>query len=135
MVDQTENTNYPEPENIQEDLKVSRMMARTAVEALKDKLGEDIRILDLHKVSVLADYFVIAHGSNRNHVQALLEAVEEKLEEAGYTIYDKEGMESYTWGLLDCHRIIVHVFTQEARVFYNLEKIWSQGQPVDPEEI
>ncbi|MBQ7063825.1 MAG: ribosome silencing factor [Firmicutes bacterium] len=110
-------------------------MAKVAYQALESKQGEDIRVLDIHDVSVLADYFVIAHGRNRSHVQALLDEVEDKLAEAGYEIMSKEGMESFTWGLLDCNRIIVHIFSEEARLFYNLERIWSDGKKIDPSEL
>ena len=121
--------------SLQEDLKESAKMAKIAYKALEDKMGEDIRILDIHEVSVLADYFVIAHGRNPNHVKALLDEVEEKLAEAGYEASDKEGLNTCTWGLIDFHRVIIHVFSQEARVFYNLERIWSDGKKVAPEEL
>ena len=121
--------------SLQEDLKESAKMAKIAYKALEDKMGEDIRILDIHEVSVLADYFVIAHGRNPNHVKALLDEVEEKLAEAGYEASDKEGLNTCTWGLIYFQRVIIHVFSQEARVFYNLERIWSDGKKVAPEEL
>ena len=121
--------------SLQVDLKESAKMAKIAYKALEDKMGEDIRILDIHEVSVLADYFVIAHGRNPNHVKALLDEVEEKLAEAGYEASDKEGLNTCTWGLIDFQRVIIHVFSQEARVFYNLERIWSDGKKVAPEEL
>ena len=121
--------------SLQEDLKESAKMAKIAYKALEDKMGEDIRILDIHEVSVLADYFVIAHGRNPNHVKALLDEVEEKLAEAGYEASDKEGLNTCTWELIDFQRVIIHVFSQEARVFYNLERIWSDGKKVAPEEL
>lgn len=125
-----------EPKNtVSEDLKESAAMAKIAYQALETKMGEDIRVLDIHEVSVLADYFLIAHGRNPNHVRALLDEVEEQLAKAGYEASDKEGLDTCTWGLMDYQRIIVHVFSQEARVFYNLERIWSDGQKVDPETL
>ncbi len=125
-----------EPKNtVSEDLKESAAMAKIAYQALENKMGEDIRVLDIHEVSVLADYFLIAHGRNPNHVRALLDEVEEQLAKAGYEASDKEGLDTCTWGLMDYQRIIVHVFSQEARVFYNLERIWSDGQKVDPETL
>ncbi len=110
-------------------------MVKAAWKALEDKQAEDIRILDIREVSVLADYFVIAHGRNRQHVQTLLDAVEDKMAEEGFDVQHKEGVDSYTWGLLDCGDVIVHVFSEEARLFYNLEKIWSDGKQVAPEEL
>ena len=65
----------------------------------------------------------------------ILDEVEEQLAKAGYEASDKEGLDTCTWGLMDYQRIIVHVFSQEARVFYNLERIWSDGQKVDPETL
>ena len=125
-----------EPKNtVSEDLKESAAMAKIAYQALENKMGEDIRVLDIHEVSVLADYFLIAHGRNPNHVRALLDEVEEQLAKAGYEASDKEGLDTCTWGLMDYQRIIVHVFSQEARVSYNLERIWSDGQKVDPETL
>ena len=125
-----------EPKNtVSEDLKESAAMAKIAYQALENKMGEDIRVLDIHEVSVLVDYFLIAHGRNPNHVRALLDEVEEQLAKAGYEASDKEGLDTCTWGLMDYQRIIVHVFSQEARVFYNLERIWSDGQKVDPETL
>ena len=123
------------PNTLQEDLKESAAMAKIAYQALENKMGEDIRILDIHEVSVLADYFLIAHGRNPNHVRALLDEVEEQLAKAGYEPSDKEAFDTCTWGLMDYQRIIIHVFSQEARVFYNLERIWSDGQKVDPETL
>ena len=123
------------PNTLQEDLKESAAMAKIAYQALENKMGEDIRILDIHEVSVLADYFLIALGRNPNHVRALLDEVEEQLAKAGYEPSDKEGFDTCTWGLMDYQRIIIHVFSQEARVFYNLERIWSDGQKVDPETL
>ena len=118
-----------------EDMKISTQMAKIAYTALEEKMGEDIKVLDIHEVSVLADYFVIAHGRNPNHVQALLDEVEDKLAEAGFDSVGKEGLDTCTWGLIDFERIIVHVFSQEARVFYNLERIWSDGKKVDPTDL
>lgn len=120
---------------MEEELKQSAQMAKIAFDALESKMGEDIRILDIHEISILADYFIIAHGRNPNHVRALLDAVEEKLAEAGFDPVSKEGFDTCTWGLIDFQRIIVHVFSQEARVFYNLERIWSDGKKISPQDL
>lgn len=118
-----------------EEMKQSAQMAKIAYQALESKMGEEVRILDIHEVSILADYFIIAHGRNPNHVRALLDEVEEKLAEAGYDPVSKEGLDTCTWGLMDFQRIIVHVFSQEARTFYNLERIWSDGKRIGPEDL
>ena len=85
-------------------------MVRLAIQALEDKKGEDIRIIDIREVSVLADYFIIASGSNANQVQAMTDNVEEVLGKAGYEPKQIEGYRSANWILMDYGDIIVHVF-------------------------
>ena len=88
----------------------SKKMALLAVEALEDKKAEDITIIDISEVSVLADYFIIADGSNRNQVQAMADSAEEALGRAGYDAKQIEGYQSANWILMDYKDIIVHVF-------------------------
>ncbi len=121
--------------SMMEDLAISGKMAKVAFEALDDKMGEDIKVLDIHEISVLADYFLIAHGNNPNHVKALIDSVEDKLEELGYSPSHIEGYQEGTWVLLDFDRIIVHVFHKEARLFYDLERIWSDGKIVTIDKL
>ena len=113
----------------------SKQMAKLAYEALSEKKGEDIRVIDISNVSVLADYFIIANGTNGSQVNALVDSVEEKLGKAGYDVKQREGYGLDSWVLLDFGRIIVHVFDKENRLFYNLERIWSDGKVVDIEEL
>ena len=108
----------------------SREMARIAIEALRDKKGEDIS-----KVSVIADYFIIVSGNNPNQVQALVDNVDEKLAEAGYTTDKIEGSQGSSWVLMDYNDIIIHVFSKEDRLFYDLERIWRDGTAIDADEI
>ena len=110
----------------------SKEMAKLACEALADKKGEDIRVIDISEVSVLADYFLIASGKNRNQLQALADEVEEKLGRAGYPMKQSEGYDSANWILLD---IIIHLFDQENRLFYDLERIWRDGKQIDPKSL
>ena len=105
----------------------SKKMALLAVEALEDKKAEDITIIDISEVSVLADYFIIADGSNRNQVQAMADSAEEALGRAGYDAKQIEGYQSANWILMDYKDIIVHVFSKEDRAFYDLERIWRDG--------
>lgn len=100
----------------------SKKMALLAVEALEDKKAEDITIIDISEVSVLADYFIIADGSNRNQVQAMADSAEEALGRAGYDAKQIEGYQSANWILMDYKDIIVHVFSKEDRAFYDLEE-------------
>lgn len=113
----------------------SREMARIAIEALRDKKGEDIRVIDISKVSVIADYFIIVSGNNPNQVQALVDNVDEKLVEAGYTTDKIEGSQGSSWVLMDYNDIIIHVFSKEDRLFYDLERIWRDGTVIDADEI
>lgn len=116
-------------------LKQSKEMAKRACQALEDKKAKDVRILDISEVSVLADYFLIASGSNRNQVQAMVDNVEEKLHEAGFSPRQVEGYNTANWVLLDYGDIIIHVFDEENRLFYDLERIWRDGMPIKAEEL
>ena len=110
-------------------------MVKIAYDALDDKLAEDIKIIDIRSISVLADYFIIADGSNRNQVQAMADSAEEALGRAGYDAKQIEGYQSANWILMDYKDIIVHVFSKEDRAFYDLERIWRDGKEVDVEEF
>ena len=109
----------------------TKAMARVIRDALDEKKGEDIRILDISGVSVLADYFIIANGTSNNQVKALVDNVEEKMAKAGYELKQIEGNGAGTWVLMDYDDIIVHVFDKDNRLFYNLERIWSDGKRVE----
>ncbi len=109
----------------------SREMARIAWNALNDKKGEDIKIIDITGISVLADYFIIANGNSDSQVNALVDNVEEELHKAGYSLKQREGQASGSWVLLDFGDIIVHVFDKENRLFYDLERIWKDGKVTD----
>ncbi len=115
--------------------KAAKEMARLAYEALSDKKAEDIKIINIEGVSVLADYFIIATGSNRNQVQAMADNVEEELFKAGYEVKQTEGYRSANWVLMDYGDIIVHVFDSENRLFYDLERIWRDGKDTTIEEL
>ena len=105
-------------------------MLKIAYDALDDKQAQDIKILDIRDITVLADYFIIAHGNNKNHIQALIDQTEEKLFINGYTPKQVEGYQSASWILLDYGNIIIHIFNKEDRFFYDLERIWSDGKEV-----
>lgn len=113
----------------------SREMTKLAIQALEDKKAEDIRIIDISEVSVLADYFIIASGSNRSQIQAMTDNVDEVLGRAGAARRQIEGYESAGWVLMDYSDIIVHIFDQENRLFYDLERIWRDGKSIDPAEF
>lgn len=113
----------------------SKEIVKLAVKALEDKKAEDIRIIDIREVSVLADYFVIASGSNQNQVQAMTDNVAEELGKAGHDCKQVEGYQSANWILMDYGDLIVHAFCREDRLFYDLERIWSDGRIMDPSEL
>ena len=110
-------------------------MAQKAFHALEDKKAKDIRILDISTVSVLADYFLIASGTNRNQVQAMVDHIEEELHKAGFDPRQVEGYQTANWILLDYGDIIIHVFDEENRLFYDLERIWRDGRQIDLSEF
>lgn len=113
----------------------AKNMVQLAIAALEDKKGEDIRVIDIREVSVLADYFLIASGSNGNQVQAMADNVQEELGKAGYDCRQVEGYQSANWILMDYGDIIVHVFDKEDRLFYDLERIWRDGKIMEASEF
>lgn len=114
----------------------SKELAKIAYEALEEKKANDIKIIDISGVSVLADYFIIASGSNRNQVQAMVDSVQEDLyKKAGLEAKQVEGYQTANWILLDYSDIIVHVFDEENRLFYDLEKIWRDGKDISVDEL
>ena len=110
-------------------------MARIAIEAMEDKKAEDVRVLDISEVSVLADYFLIASGKNRNQIQAMKENVEEQMEKNGFFVKHVEGYDTAHWILMDYGDMILHIFDEESRMFYDLERIWRDGKPVERESL
>lgn len=116
-------------------MNISKDMVKIAINALAEKKGEDIRIIDIRDVSVIADYFIIASGSNTNQVQAMTDAVEEALEKAGYKCRQIEGYQTANWILMDYNDIIVHIFCKEDRLFYDLERIWRDGRLIEVEDL
>ena len=102
-----------------------------AVKALDGKKGLDIQVIEISDISVLADYMVIATGSSPTHVKALADEVEYQLDKQGVSVSHIEGYRSNTWILLDYVDVIVNVFDEEAREFYDLDRMWQDGKPVD----
>ena len=113
----------------------SKEMAKIAYHALSDKKGEDIKIIDITGISVLADYFIIANGSSDSQVNALGDNVEEELHKAGFELKQRGGQASASWVLLDFGDIIVHVFDKQNRLFYDLERIWKDGRDIRIEDL
>ena len=112
-------------------MRTSKEMAALAVQALEDKKGLEIKVLEMEKVTVLADYFVICTASSTTHVKTLADAVEKLLEESGEQLLHREGYRSGGWVLLDYGAVVVHLFLEETREFYNLERLWADAKAVE----
>lgn len=111
-------------------------MVKLAVAALEDKKAREIKIINIEKISTLADYFVIAGGLNRNQVQAMCDSVQEKIGRAGgYPDCRLEGYDAANWILMDYGDIVLHLFDEENRLFYDLERIWRDGSQLSLEEL
>lgn len=110
-------------------------MAKLAIQALEDKKAEDIKVIDISEVSVIADYFIIANGTNRSQIQAMSDNVEETLGRVGYPLKQIEGYQNANWVLLDFNDVIIHIFDKENRLFYDLERIWRDGKRIETESL
>ena len=108
-----------------------REMVGVAVKALDGKKGKDIRVLYTGDQTTLADYFIICNGTSNTQVKALADAVEEAMSKNGEEPHHVEGHRGGEWTLLDYSSVVVHVFTEQAREFYSLERLWSDAAPVD----
>lgn len=113
----------------------SREVAIAATKALSSKKGMGIRLLRVEDVSTLADYFLICTGTSNTHVKTLCDYVETAMEELGEPMLGREGHRGNSWELLDFGCLVVHVFTDEARRFYDLERLWSDAETVPLDEI
>lgn len=113
----------------------ARELAKLVIKVLEDKKAEDIKVIDISNVSVIADYFIIASGNNRNQVQALADNVDETCGRAGHPVKQVEGYDSANWILMDFSDVIVHIFSKEDRLFYDLERIWRDGKFIDIDQL
>ena len=109
----------------------AREVALEVTKALDEKKGIDIKVLRIEKISSLADYFVICTGTVNTHVKTLCDYAEYTMEQLGETMMGREGHRGNSWELLDYGSVVVHVFTDEARKFYDLERLWADAEVVD----
>jgi ribosome-associated protein len=109
----------------------AKEVALEVTKALDAKKGMDIKLLKIDKVSSLADYFLICTGTSNTHVKTLCDYAEYTLEQLGENMLGREGHRGNSWELLDYGSLVVHVFTEEAREFYNLERLWADAENVD----
>ena len=113
----------------------AEQIAAIAAKALDDKKARDVKILRTTEQTVLADYFVICNGTSSTHIKALVDEVDKQLSEAGEPPVRREGLRSDIWVLMDFGCVIVHVFTDGARKFSSLERLWSDAEVVDPSAL
>ena len=112
-----------------------KQIAYEVTKALDAKKGMDIKLLKIDRVSSLADYFLICTGTSNTHVKTLCDFAEYTLEELGEKMLGREGHRGNTWELLDYGTLVIHVFTDEARKFYDLERLWADAESIDLSEI
>lgn len=110
---------------------ISKKIVEIAVKAADAKRAEEIVVLDVHEVSLLADYFMICHATSERQINAIVEEIIEKEEAEKIEVKRVEGKDSAKWILIDLGDVIVHVFQTEERSFYNLEKLWSDAPMMD----
>lgn len=113
----------------------SKEMVKLAFHALEEKKAEDIKIIEIGDISVIADYFIIAHGNSSSQVEAMIDAVEEELGKSKYYPKRIEGIKNSGWILMDYGDVVVHIFSKEDRLFYDLERIWRDGKEVNGTEL
>lgn len=113
----------------------SKEMAKLAINALEDKKAEDIKVIDISHISTIADYFIIANGTNKSQIQTMTDNVAEVLGKAGHPEKHIEGYQNANWILMDFQDIIVHIFDKENRLFYDLEHIWRDGVEIPVENL
>ena len=110
-------------------------IAYAVTKALDEKKGMDIKLLKIDEISTLADYFIICTGTSNTHVRTLCDFAEYTLEEMGEEMLGREGHRGNSWELLDFGSVVVHVFTDEARKFYDLERLWADAEFINIEDI
>ena len=113
---------------------MNETLLQIAYKAADDKHAEDIVVLNMQGISLLADYFVICHGNSDRQVQAIAREIQEKAEENGYEVKRVEGFDSARWILVDLGDVVAHIFHKDERVFYNLERLWGDAPQLDVPE-
>ncbi len=110
-------------------------IAYEVTKALDARKGVDIKLLKIDRVSSLADYFLICTGTSNTHVKTLCDYAEYAMEQLGEPMLGREGHRGNSWELLDFGTLVVHVFTEEARKFYDLERLWADAEEIDVSDI
>ncbi|MBP1561704.1 MAG: ribosome silencing factor [Oscillospiraceae bacterium] len=102
-----------------------------AVKILDSKKAEDIRVIGIKDLTIIADYFIIANGTSTTHTKSLADELEFRLKEMGAEPRQVQGNNGSNWIILDYSDVVVHIFYKETREFYNLERLWQDGHEVD----
>lgn len=102
-------------------------MVQLSVKAADDKRAEDIVVLDVQGISLVADYFMICHGNSEKQVEAIARELKDQAQENGFDVKRLEGLDQSRWVLIDLGDVIVHVFHRDDRSYYNLEKLWGDA--------
>ena len=113
----------------------TKELAALVYKALDDKKAEDVSVIDISGISVIADYFIVASANNQNHLLALQDAADEVMYKNGFQAKQVEGNRNSTWILMDYEDIIIHLFSSEDRLFYDLERIWKDGNFISEDEL
>lgn len=113
---------------------MNETLLQLAYKAADDKHAEDIVVLNMQGISLLADYFMICHGNSDRQVQAIAREIQEKAQENGYEVKRMEGFDSARWILVDLGDVVAHIFHKDERVFYNLERLWGDAPQLDVPE-
>ena len=113
----------------------AKEVALTVTKALDSKKGMDIKLLKIDKVSSLADYFLICTGTSNTQVKTLCDYAEYSMDQLNEPLLGREGHRGNSWELLDYGSVVIHVFTEEARKFYDLERLWADAEVVDLRDI
>ncbi|MCD5323644.1 MULTISPECIES: ribosome silencing factor [Pontibacillus] len=113
----------------------SKELMKIAAQACEDKRAEDIIAMDMQNVSLIADYFIICHGTNERQVQAIARGIKEAAEEQGMIVKRMEGFEESRWILVDLDDVVCHIFHKDERNYYNLERLWGDAPSYSMQEI
>ncbi|WP_053956987.1 ribosome silencing factor [Inediibacterium massiliense] len=116
-------------------MNTSRKIACGIAKYIDEKKGQDIRILDIKNISSFADYFVIAHGTSTRQVKAIADEIQDQLDKKGILLDHKEGYQEGRWILLDYIQVVVHIFIEEERSFYDIERVWRDAIVVDIDNL
>ncbi|WP_261129561.1 ribosome silencing factor [Bacillus sp. Marseille-Q3570] len=113
----------------------SNELVELSVRALDDKRAENIVVLDVQGISLVADYFIICHGNSEKQVEAIAREVKDRAQENEYPVKRLEGLDQSRWVLIDLGDVIVHIFHKDDRMYYNLEKLWGDAPTLNIESM